>query len=192
MKSQIHRTIKAHLLRGAFYLLLLFGRVRDSIRAGAAKRRRREARSRHRLRSEFLATSNAAAAPAIAVSVHSSSPGRTGYHPLRSDEQPCAHATTPNVQWWSSHRRTTSPNSTIMTASLLTISSCQRARFGISLKWMSSANLANLPPRPIRSMFFSTPIAAALPGTLVASRLANPYSGFGEFCNHADQSGHAR
>jgi hypothetical protein len=30
----------------------------------------------------------------------------------------------------------------------------------ISLKWMSSANIANLPSSPIRSMFFSTQIAA--------------------------------
>lgn len=68
-----------------------------------------------------------------------------------------------------------------MTASLLTMPSCQKARFGISLKWMSSANPANLLSRRIRSMFFSTRIAARCQGTLVASRLANSYSGFVSF-----------
>ena len=37
MKKQLNPTIKAHLIRSAFYVLLLARGLRDSIRAGAAK-----------------------------------------------------------------------------------------------------------------------------------------------------------
>ena len=37
MKKQINPTIKAHLIRSAFYVLLLARLLRDPIRAGAAK-----------------------------------------------------------------------------------------------------------------------------------------------------------
>ena len=162
MKSQIHRTSKAHLLRVAFYLLLLLAACAIPF---ALAQRNVATRSKAKASpvSEFPVTSNAAAAPAIAVSVF-----------IQSRPRPLSSST---IRWTTLrprhhpppsdgviHRRTTSPNSTIMTALLLTISSCQKTRFGISLKWMSSANLANLPFRPIRSMFFSTQIAARCQG----------------------------
>ena len=40
MKKQINPTIKAHLIRSAFYLLLLSGRLRHPIRAGAVPQSR--------------------------------------------------------------------------------------------------------------------------------------------------------
>jgi hypothetical protein len=66
MKSQIHRTIKAHLLRVAFYLLLLLAACAIPF---ALAQRNPANRSKASPASEFLTTSNAAAAPAIAVSV---------------------------------------------------------------------------------------------------------------------------
>ena len=42
MKKQINPTIKAHLIRGAFYLLSACGCLRDPICAGGAKHGRRE------------------------------------------------------------------------------------------------------------------------------------------------------
>ena len=37
MKKQINPNTKAHLIRSAFYVILFAGRVRDSVRTGAAK-----------------------------------------------------------------------------------------------------------------------------------------------------------
>ena len=162
MKSQIHRTIKAHLLRVAFYLLLLLAACAIPF-ALAQRNVATRSKAKASPASEFPTTSNAAAAPAIAVSVIPPIPAAPAIILYDQMDNP-APTPPPPRPMGSSHRRTTSPNSTIMTASLLTISSCQKARFGISLKWMSSANLANLPSRPIRSMFFSTQIAARCQG----------------------------
>ena len=137
MKSQIHRTMKAHLLRVAFYLLLLLAVCAIPFALAQSRSRGTATRSKARASpaSEFLTTSNAAAAPAIAVSVIPPIPAAPAIILYDQMNNP-APTPPPPPPMGSSHRRTTSPNSTIMTASLLTISSCQRARFGISLKWM--------------------------------------------------------
>ena len=160
MKSQIHRTIRAHLLRVAFYLLLLLAACAIPF---ALAQRNPANRSKASPASEFLTPSNAAAAPAIIASVIPPIPAAPAIILYDQMNNPAPTPPRPRLMG-SSHRRTTSLNLTIITALLLTISSCQKARFGISLKWMSSANLANLPPRPIRSMFFSTQIAARCQG----------------------------
>jgi hypothetical protein len=162
MKSQIHRTIKAHLLRVAFYLLLLLAACAIPF-ALAQRNVATRSKAKASPASEFLTTLNAAAAPAITVSVIPPIPAAPAIILYDQMNNP-APTPPPPRPMGSSHRRTTSPNSTITIASLLTISSCQQARFGISLKWMSSANLANLPSRPIRSTFFSTQIAARCQG----------------------------
>jgi hypothetical protein len=158
MKVQIHRTIRAHLLRVAFYLLLLLPACAIPF-ALAQRNLATRSKAKASPASEFLTTSNAAASPAITVSVIPPIPAAPAIALYDQVNNP-APTPPPPRPVGSSHRRTTSPNSTIKTASLLTISSCQRARFGISLKWMSSANPANPPFRRIRSMFSSTQIAA--------------------------------
>ena len=160
MKKQIKPALKAHLLRVAFYLLLLLAACAIPF---ALAQRTPANRSKASPASEFLTTSIAAAAPAIAVSVIPPIPAAPAIIIYDQMNNP-APTPPPPRPMGSSHRRTTSLNLTIMTALLLTISSCQKARFGISPKWMSSANPANLPSRPIRSMFFSTQIAARCQG----------------------------
>ena len=98
MRSQIHRTIKAHLLRVAFYLLLLLAACAIPFALASAKRRFAKQGQgiacvgvSHNLKCSCLTRNYRICYP--------SNPGRTGYHPLRSDGQPCAHATTPPVQW---------------------------------------------------------------------------------------------
>ncbi len=151
MKSQIHRTIKAHLLRVAFYLLLLLAAC--AIPFALAQRN--------------VATRGKAkaspAAPAIAVSVIPPIPAAPAIILYDQMNNP-APTPPPPRPMGSSHRRTTSLNLTIMTALLLTISSSRHTRFGISLEWMSWANLANPPFRPILSMFSSTQTAARCQG----------------------------
>jgi hypothetical protein len=68
MRSQIHRTIKAHLLRVAFYLLLLLAACAIPF---ALAQRNVASRSKAKAPpvSEFLTTSNAAASTATTVSV---------------------------------------------------------------------------------------------------------------------------
>ena len=68
MKSQIHRTIKAHLLRVAFYLLLLLAACAIPF-ALAQRNPATRSKAKPSPAAEFLTTSNAAAPPAIAVSV---------------------------------------------------------------------------------------------------------------------------
>ena len=153
--ERINPAIKAHLVRGAFYLLLLVAVYTIPF---ALAQRNPANRSKASPASEFLTTSNAAAAPAIAVSVIPPIPAAPAIILYDQMNNP-APTPPPPRPMGSSHRRTTSLNLTIMTALLLTISSCQYTRFGLSLKWMSSANLANPPFRPIRSMFSSTRIA---------------------------------
>ena len=77
MKSQIHRTSKAHLLRVAFYLLLLLAACAIPF-ALAQRNVATRSKAKASPASEFPITSNAAAAPAIAVSVFHSNPGPTG------------------------------------------------------------------------------------------------------------------
>jgi hypothetical protein len=162
MKKQIKPALKAHLLRVAFYLLLLL--VACAIPFALAQRNvATRSKAKASPASEFPVTSNAAAAPAITMSVFHPVPAPPAVILYDQIDNP-APTPPPPRPMGSSHRRTTSLNSTIMTALLLTISSCQKARFGISPKWMSSANPANLPSRPIRSMFFSTQIAARCQG----------------------------
>ena len=160
MKVQIHRTIKAHLLRVAFYLLLLLAACAIPF-ALAQRNVATRSKAKASPASEFLTPSSAAAAPAIAVSVIPPIPAAPILYDQMNNLRPRHHPLRP---MGSSHRRTTSLNLTIMTASLLTISSSHYTRFGLSLKWMSSANPANPPFRPIRSTFFSTQIAARCQG----------------------------
>ena len=68
MKSQIHRTIKAHLLRVAFYLLLLLAVCAIPF-ALAQRNVATRSKAKASPASEFLTTSNAAAEAAITVSV---------------------------------------------------------------------------------------------------------------------------
>src|SRR5258708_40139572 len=68
MKSQIHLTSKAHLLRVAFYLLLLLAACAIPF-ALAQRNVATRSKAKASPASELLTTSNAAAAPAITVSV---------------------------------------------------------------------------------------------------------------------------
>ena len=98
MKVQIHRTIKAHLLRVAFYLLPLLAACAIPF-ALAQRNVATRSKAKASPASEFLTTSNAAPAPAIALSVFHPVPAPPAVIIYDQMDNPCADATTPTVQW---------------------------------------------------------------------------------------------
>ena len=96
MKNQIHRTIKAHLLRGAFYLLLLLAACAIPF-ALAQRNVATPSKAKASRAWEFLTTSNAAAAPALTVSVIPSLPAAPAIVLYDQTDNPAPHATTTPV-----------------------------------------------------------------------------------------------
>ena len=122
--------------------------MRDSIRAGAAKR--------------------------------PSNPGRVGYHPLRSDGQPCAHATTPpsNGVITSQDYEPKFDNYDSFAADDFVIP-VHQVWIITEVDVIGESSEPPVPPDSFHVFFYAD--SGTLPGTLVASRLANPYSGFFTF-----------
>ena len=179
MKSQIHRTIKAHLLRVAFYLLLLLAACAIPF-ALAQRNVATRSKAKASPASEFLTTSNAPAAPAITVSVIHPIPAASATILYDQTDNPAPTPPLPRPMG-SSHRRTTSLNLTIMTALLLTISSSHTLEVWIitEVDVIGESSEPPVPPDSFHVFFYAD--SGTLPGTLVASRLANPYSGFFTF-----------
>ena len=179
MKKQIKPAIKAHLLRVAFYLLLLLATCAIPF-ALAQRNFATRSKTKASPASEFPITSNAAAAPAIAVSVIPPIPAAAGYHPLRSDEQPCAHATTPPSDGviTSQDYEPKFDNYDSFAADDFVIPAGQIWIIA-EVHVMGESSEPPVPPDSFHVFFYTD--SGTLPGTLVASRLANSYSGFNIF-----------
>ena len=155
-----------------------YRRLHDSTGAGAAKHLRAE-RRQCTVCDGVCRNLKCSCSPLNCRILHSFSPARTGHHPLRSDKQPCTHANAPLPGGVTSQD---------FEPALDSHDSFAADDFGIpagqiwNITEVHVIGESSEPPAPPDSfhVFFYTD-SAALPGTLVASRLANPYSGFGEF-----------
>jgi hypothetical protein len=177
MNNQIHRTIRAHLLRVAFYLLLLLAACAIPF---ALAQRNPANRSKASPASEFLTTSNAAAAPAIAVSVIPPIPAAPAIILYDQMNNPAPTPPPP-------------PSDGVITSQDYEPEFNNYDSFAADDFVVPEGQIWNItevdvigessePPVPPDSfhVFFYTD-SATLPGTLVASRLANSYSGFFTF-----------
>ena len=179
MKSQIHRTSKAHLLRVAFYLLLLLAACAIPF---ALAQRNVATRSKAKASpvSEFPVTSNAAAAPAITVSVIPPVPAPPAVILYDQMDNPAPTPPPP-------------PSDGVITSQDYEPKFDNYDSFAADDFVVPEGQIWNItevdvigefsePPVPPDSfhVFFYTD-SGTLPGTLVASRLANPYSGFISF-----------
>jgi hypothetical protein len=177
MKSQIHRTIRAHLLRVAFYLLLLLAACAIPF---ALAQRNPANRSKALPASEFLTTSNAAAAPGITVSVIPPIPAAPATILYDQTDNPAPTPPPP-------------PSDGVITSQdyepkFDNYNSFAADDFVVPAREVWIINEVDVlgessePPAPPDSfhVFFYAD-SGMLPGTLVASRLANSYSGFFTF-----------
>ena len=153
--------------------------MRDSIRAGAAKRRHAKQGQgiacvgvSHNLKCSCRTRDYRICYP--------SNPGRTGYHPLRSDEQPCAHATTPPSDGviTSQDYEPKFDNYDSFAADDFVVPAGQIWNI-TEVDVIGESSEPPVPPDSFHVFFYAD--SGTLPGTLVASRLANPYSGFFTF-----------
>ena len=179
MKVQIHRTIKAHLLRVAFYLLLLLAACAIPF-ALAQRNVATRSKAKASPASEFLTTSNAAAAPAIAVSVIPPIPAAPAIilYDQMNNPAPTPPPPPSNGVITSQDYEPKFDNYDSFAADDFVIPPFQIWNItGVDVIGESSE-----PPVPPDSfhVFFYTD-SGTLPGTLVASRIANPYSGFFSF-----------
>jgi len=176
MKRQINRTIEAYLLRGAFYLLLLL--VACAIPFALAQRNvATRSRTKASPASEFLTTPNAAAAPAIAVSVI---PPRRSASTIILYDQTNNPAPTPPPP----------PSNGVITSQDYEPEFDNYDSFAADDFVVPEGQIWNITEVDVIGEFSEPPVppdsfhvffyadSGTLPGTLVASRLANPYSGF--------------
>ena len=190
MKSQIHRTIKAHLLRVAFYLLLLLAACAIPF-ALAQRNVATRSKAKASPASEFPITSNAAAAPAIAVSVIPPIPAAPAVILYDQMDNPAPTPPPPpsNGVITSQDYEPEFDNYDSFAADDFVVPEGQIWNI-TEVDVIGEFSEPPVPPDSFHVFFYAD--SGTLPGTLVASRLANPYSGFISFCNHVNQSGHAR
>lgn len=170
--------IRAYLLRGALCLLLLTGAYTIPL-APAQRNTAERSDVRASPAMAFPATLNAAAAPSIAVSLIPSVPAEPVIILYDQTNNPAPTPTPPTPGGVTSqdfepeldsHDSFAADDFVVPAGQIWNITE------------MDVIGESSEPPAPPDSfhVFFYTD-SAALPGTLVASRLANPYSGFGEF-----------
>ena len=168
--------INAHLLRGAFYLLLLSA---VCLVPFALAQRTAAERSRGSAASASFAGSNAAAASAIGVSFIPSVPPAPGMILYDQIDNPAPTPTPPIPGGVTSQDfEPARDNFDSFAADDFSIPAGQIWNI-TELDVIGESSEPPAPPDSFHVFFYSD--SAALPGTLVASRLANPYSGFGEF-----------
>ena len=98
MKARISSTMKAHLIRGAVYLLLIVALYTIPF-ALAQRNVATLSKAKASPASEFLHNFKCSCLTRDYRTCYPSNRGHTGYHPLRSDGQPRAHAAATPVQW---------------------------------------------------------------------------------------------
>jgi hypothetical protein len=173
---KISDTVKAHLVRGAFCLLLFVAVYTIPF---ALAQRNPANRSKASPASEFLTTSNAAAVSAIAVSVIPPVPAEPAITLYDQTDNPAPTPTPPTPGGVTSQDfEPEFDNRDSFAADDFVIPSGQIW----NITEVDVIGESSEPPAPPDSfhVFFYTD-SSTLPGTLVASRLANPYSGFGSF-----------
>ena len=182
MKSQIHRTMKAHLLRVAFYLLLLLAVCAIPFALAQSRSRGTATRSKARASpaSEFLTTSNAAAAPAIAVSVIPPIPAAPAIilYDQMNNPAPTPPPPPSNGVITSQDYEPEFDNYDSFAADDFVVPEGQIWNI-TEVDVIGEASEPPVPPDSFHVFFYAD--SRTLPGTLVASRLANPYSGFVSF-----------
>jgi hypothetical protein len=178
MKSQIHRTINAHLLRVAFYLFPLLAACAIPF-ALAQRNVATRSETKASPASDFPITSNAAAAPAIAVSVIPRVPAAPAIILYDQMDNPAPTPTPP------AHGGVTSQdyepkfdNYDSFAADDFVIPADQ-VWIITEVDVIGESSEPPAPPDSFHVFFYAD--SGTLPGTLVASRLANPYSGFFTF-----------
>ena len=179
MKRQIHRTIKAHLLRVASYLLLLLAACAIPL-ALAQRNFATRSQAKASPASEFPITSNAAAAPAIAVSVIPAVPAAPAIILYDQTDNPAPTPPPPpsNGVITSQDYEPQFDNYDSFAADDFVVP----AREVWIINEVDVLGESSEPPAPPDSfhVFFYAD-SGTLPGTSVASRLANSYSGFFTF-----------
>ena len=177
MKSQIHRTIKAHLLRVAFYLLLLLAACAIPF-ALAQRNVATRSKAKASLASEFLTTSNAAASPAIAVSVIPPIPAAPILYDQMNNPAPTPPPPPSNGVITSQDYEPKFDNYDSFAADDFVVPLHQVWTI-TEVDVIGESSEPPVPPDSFHVFFYAD--SGTLPGTLVASRLANPYSGFFTF-----------
>jgi hypothetical protein len=171
--------IKAHLLRGALYLLLLMGV--STIPLALAQRNtaeRSDARASFAL--AFPATENAAAAPSIAVTLIPPVPAEPASILYDQTNNPAPTPPPPPSAGviTSQDYEPKFDNYDSFAADDFVIPAGQIWNI-TEVDVIGESSEPPVPPDSFHVFFYAD--SGALPGTLVASRLANPYSGFFSF-----------
>ena len=168
--------IKAHLLRAALYPLLLSA---VCLVPFALAQQPAAERSRASAASPFFASSNAAAAPVIGVSLVPSVPPAPAIILYDQIDNPAPTPTPPMPGGVTSQDfEPARDNFDSFAADDFLIPTGQTWNI-TEVDVIGESSEPPAPPDSFHVFFYAD--SAALPGTLVASRLANPYSGFGEF-----------
>src|SRR6476620_4918662 len=177
MKSQIHRTIKAHLLRVAFYLLLLLAACAIPF---ALAQRTVPTRSKAKASpaSEFLTTSNAAASPSIAVSVIPPIPAAPILYDQMDNPAPTPPPPPSEGVITSQDYEPKFDNYDSFAADDFVVPEGQIWNI-TEVDVIGESSEPPVPPDSFHVFFYAD--SGTLPGTLVASRVANPFSGFISF-----------
>ena len=173
---KISHTIKAHLVRGAFYLLLLVAVYTIPF---ALAQRNPANRSKAMPASEFPATSNAAAEPAIAVSVIPPVPAAPSTILYDQMNNPAPTPTPPMPGGVTSQDFEPELDNYDSFAADDFVIPVHQVWIITEVDVIGESSEPPAPPDSFHVFFHSD--SATLPGTLVASRLANPYSGFFTF-----------
>jgi hypothetical protein len=178
MKSQIYRTIRAHFLRAAFYLLLLLALCAIPF---ALAQRNVATRSKTKAlpASEFPTTSNAAAAPAITVSVIppiAAAPATILYD---QTDNPAPTPTPPVPGGVTSQDYEPEFDNYDSFAADDFVVPTREVWIITEVDVLGESSEPPAPPDSFHVFFYAD--SGTLPGTLVASRLANSYSGFFTF-----------
>jgi hypothetical protein len=177
VKANISSTIKAHLIRGVVYLLLLLA---VCVIPFALAQRNPANRSKASPASEFVTTSNAAAAPGIAVSVIppiAAAPATILYdqtnNPAPTPPPPPSDGVITSQDYepkFDNYDSFAADDFVIPPLQIWNIT---------EVDVIGESSEPPVPPDSFHVFFYTD--SGTLPGTLVASRLANPYSGFGIF-----------
>ena len=179
MKSQIHLTSKAHLLRVAFYLLLLLAACAIPF-ALAQRNVATRSKAKASPASEFLTTSNAAAAPAITVSVIPPIPAAPAIilydqmnNPAPTPPPPPSDGVITSQDYepkFDNYDSFAADDFVVPAGQIWNIT---------EVDVIGESSEPPVPPDSFHVFFYAD--SGTLPGALVASRLANPYSGFISF-----------
>ena len=179
MKKQINPSIKAHFIRGVFYLLLLIAVCAIPF-ALAQRNVATRSKAKASPSSEFLTTSNAAVAPAIAVSVIPPIPAApaTILYDQTNNPAPTPPPPPSNGVITSQDYEPEFDNYDSFAADDFVIPPFHIWNI-TEVDVIGESSEPPVPPDSFHVFFYRD--SGTLPGTLVASRLANPYSGFGIF-----------